>query len=129
MSVAPRRDERTAIERTISLSRRQFLRGAGACVALPLFASHGASRLLAADAAPGAKLAATASGTPLRTAFVYFPNGAIPGVWWPKGEGKDFAFSRTLQPLEKSKPHIQILGGLNQRPAEAGPDGGGDHAR
>ncbi len=51
------------------------------------------------------------------------------GAWWPKAEGKDFSFSRTLQPLEKSKQHIQIMGGLNQRAAEAGPDGGGDHAR
>lgn len=112
-----------------SLSRRQFLRGAGACIALPLLASHGGSRLLAADASAGSKLAATATGAPLRAAFVCFPNGAIPGVWWPKVEGKDFAFSRTLQPLEKSKAHVQVLGGLNQRSAEAGPDGAGDHAR
>ncbi|HZY59987.1 MAG TPA: DUF1552 domain-containing protein, partial [Candidatus Binataceae bacterium] len=38
-------------------------------------------------------------------------------------------FSRTLQPLEKSKQFVQILGGLNHKAAEPGPDGAGDHAR
>jgi hypothetical protein len=112
-----------------SFTRRQFLRGAGACIALPTLLSHGAGRLLAADAPAGAKLATTATGAPLRTAFIFFPNGAIPGAWWPKQEGKEFAFSRTLQPLEKCRQHLQVLGGLNHRTAEAGPDGGGDHAR
>lgn len=129
MPSALRPNDLATNERHSSLSRRQFLRGAGACIALPLLASHGAGRILAADATAGGKLAATATGAPLRAAFVYFPNGAIPAVWWPKAEGKDSAFSRTLQPLEKSKSHIQVLGGLNQRSAEAGPDGGGDHAR
>ena len=53
-------------ERQSSLSRRQILRGAGACIALPLLASHAASRILAADATAGGKLAATATGAPLR---------------------------------------------------------------
>ena len=35
----------------------------------------------------------------------------------------------TLQPLEKVKGEIQILGGLDQVNAYAGPDGPGDHAR
>ena len=124
-----RRNDSSANNHTAGLNRRQFLRGAGACIALPILASHGASRLLAAEPAPAAKLAATATGTPLRSAFVYFPNGAIPNAWWPTGEGKDFTFSRTLEPLAKSKGQLQILGGINQKPAEAGPDGAGDHAR
>ena len=113
------------------LSRRHFLRGLGASIALPAFASLGGSRLLAADgAASGAgALAATASGAPLRTAFVYFPNGAIPASWWPTGEGADFQFKRTLQPLEPLKGLVQVLGGLNHKTADGGPDGGGDHAR
>ncbi len=108
-------------------SRRQFLRGLGASVALPAFASLGLPRVLAAEGAPA--LATTAAGTPLRAAFVYFPNGAIPAHWWPSGEGTDFQFKKTLQPLEPLKDVVQILGGLNHRTAEAGPDGGGDHAR
>ena len=91
-----------AAERHFSLSRRHFLRGLGACVALPTFESLGALKALAA---PANKLATTASGAPLRTAFVYFPNGAIPAAWWPKGESKDYEFSRTLKPLEPVRQH------------------------
>jgi hypothetical protein len=111
-----------------AVSRRNFLRGAGACVALPLFESLRLGSLSAAEPA-GAALATTPTGMPLRTAFVYFPNGAIPASWWPTGEGTDFAWSRTLQPLEKHKGHLQILGGMAHKTAEPGPDGAGDHAR
>ena len=71
----------------------------------------------------------TATGAPLRTAFVYFPNGAIPSAWWPEGEGADFALSRTLQPLEKVRKHVRIMSGLDHLNANGGPDGAGDHAR
>jgi hypothetical protein len=116
-----------ARERHLSLSRRQFLRGLGACIALPAFDSIGAARAL--GAASDAPLAATPTGAPLRMAFLYFPNGAIPASWWPTGEGADFQFSDTLQPLANLKPHIQILGGLDHLNATPGPDGAGDHAR
>ncbi len=109
-------------------SRRYFLRGLGASVALPAFASlGGVPRLLASEGA-GA-LATTAGGMPLRSAFVYFPNGAIPASWWPDGEGADFQFRKTLQPLEPLKGFVQVLGGLDHKTAEGGPDGAGDHAR
>ncbi|HWW01548.1 MAG TPA: DUF1552 domain-containing protein [Candidatus Acidoferrum sp.] len=111
------------------LTRRQFLRGLGACLALPAFESLGPGRVLAAENASGAGLATTSSGSPLRTAFVYFPNGAIQSAWWPKNEGGDFEFSRTLAPLEPGRRSIQILGGLDHHNAEPGPDGAGDHAR
>jgi Protein of unknown function (DUF1552) len=110
------------------LNRRHFLRGLGACLALPAFESLGVRKLIAASPTAG-PLAATASGAPLRTAFVFFPNGAIPAAWWPEGEGKDFQFNATLQPLEPSRQHLQILGGLDHACANGGPDGGGDHAR
>src|SRR5438270_2957128 len=112
----------------LDLDRRRFLRGAGACVALPLLASLRPDRLFAA-ATEETKLAVTATGAPLRTAFIFFPNGAIPATWWPADKGADFKLSRTLQPLEKSKPFVQVLGGLNHKTAEPGPDGAGDHAR
>src|SRR5437763_8327772 len=85
------------------LSRRHFLRGLGASIALPAFASLGGPRLLAAEAGG---LAATPTGAPLRAAFVYFPNGAIPASWWPDGEGTDFRFKRTLEPLEPLRGHV-----------------------
>lgn len=103
------------------IDRRRFLRGVGAAVALPAFASL---RVQAAG-----KLATTATGAPLRTAFVYFPNGAIPAAWFPNGEGADFKWSRTLAPLEKHKASVQVLGGVDNVVADGGPDGAGDHAR
>ena len=116
-------------ERFASLNRRRFLRGLGACLALPAFETLRPISALAAEAKAAAKLAATASGVPLRMAFVYFPNGAIQPKWWPKGEGKDFEFATTMQPLAKVKHQLQILGGMDHVNATPGPDGAGDHAR
>jgi hypothetical protein len=115
-----------AADRHFALNRRHFLRGLGACIALPAFESLGALRTLAG---PAGNAGTTASGAPLRMAFIYFPNGAIPAAWWPKEEGNEFAFSRTLKPLEPMRSHLQVLGGLDQRCAYGGQDGGGDHAR
>ncbi len=116
--------------RSAAMNRRHFLRGLGACVALPVFSSMITSRVLALASIPGAQLATTPTGAPLRTAFVFFPNGAIPSRWWPTGTGgADFALSSTLQPLAAMRRHIQVLGGLAHLNANAGNDGGGDHAR
>jgi len=112
------------------LSRRHFLRGVGAAaIALPAFESLRPWRLLAGESVAAAKLGVTATGAPLRSAFIFFPNGAIPSAWWPQEEGADFECSRTLQPLEPLKKFVQVLGQLDHRTAEAGPDGAGDHAR
>lgn len=112
-------------------SRRHFLRGLGACIALPAFESLLPARSFAALAGADAvgRLATTATGAPLRSLFLYFPNGAIPAAWWPDGDEKKFQFSRTLKPLEPLREHIQIVGGLEHLNATAGSDGGGDHAR
>jgi Protein of unknown function (DUF1552) len=110
------------------LSRRHFLRGVGAAIALPAFQSLRPFQVMGAEAA-AASAAVTATGAPLRAAFVFFPNGAIPGAWWPKQEGTDFEWSPTLQPLAAHQKFVQILGGLDHQHAEPGPDGPGDHAR
>jgi hypothetical protein len=111
-----------AAERAASLSRRHFLRGLGACFALPAFESIRPLQLVAAEAA--------ARTAPVRMAFLYVPNGTIPGAWWPAGDaGKDFALPRTLQPLEKVRHQLQIISGLDDINADPGPDGAGDHAR
>jgi hypothetical protein len=118
-----------AAQRRAAFSRRSFLRGLGACVALPAFESLTPWKLLAAETAVAGKLATTATGAPLRTAFVFFPNGAIQPNFWPGGEGTDFKFNTTLQPLEESREHVRVLGELDHVCANGGPDGGGDHAR
>lgn len=112
---------------TQGMNRRLFLRGLGASIALPAFSSLGVTRLLADEAAGAA--AVTASGAPLRSAFVYFPNGAIPASWWPGGEGADFQFKKTLEPLEPLRDFVQVLGGLDHETANGEADGAGDHAR
>jgi len=120
--------ENPGAQQFASVSRRHFLRGLGACVALPAFASLLPTKLLAAAATePG--LATTPTGAPLRSAFVYFPNGAIPAAWWPANEGLGFPLSRTLQPLAANRKLVQVIGGLDHLNATAGMDGGGDHAR
>jgi Protein of unknown function (DUF1552) len=121
----PSRDE-IAAERRTSLNRRRFLRGVGACLALPALES-----LKLPGAAASAKLASTATGAPLRTAFVYVPNGAIQPTWWPKGTGTetDFELNRTMAPLQGVKRQIQVFSGLDHVNATPGPDGPGDHAR
>lgn len=108
-----------AAERYTSLSRRTFLRGTGAAIALPALGSF----------LPGSVFAG-AGKAPTRMAFVYVPNGAIPAAWWPTGEaGTTFALSPTLSPLESLRNQVQVISGLENRCAEAGPDGAGDHAR
>src|SRR4051812_15719860 len=116
----------TASQRFAAVNRRHFLKGLGACLTLPTFASLRPFSLMAGNAP---KLATTATGAPLRTAFVVFPNGAIPDAWWPESEGTNFELRRTLEPLAETRQHLQILGGLDHINATPGPDGAGDHAR
>lgn len=109
-------------------SRRRFLRGLGVGLALPALESLLPRRIVAAEAAtPG--LAVTPTGAPLRTAFIYHPNGAQQDHWFPSGSGRDFQFNVTMEPLQSLQSHVQVFRGLDQLNAEAGPDGAGDHAR
>jgi hypothetical protein len=122
--LAPRRRGR--------LNRRHFLSGLGVAVALPVLASLRPTTRFASRALPVGGVGTTPTGAPLRAAFVYVPNGAIPAAWWPKGEGTKFQLSRSLQPLEPVKGRIQVLGGLDHQTADSGPggiDGSGEHAR
>lgn len=111
----------------LAMNRRNFLRGVGACIALPAFTSLLPDKAVAAAVQAG--LATTRTGAPLRTAFVFFPNGAIPARWWPEGQGPAFRLGQTLAPLEGLRRNIQVLGGLDHANANPGGDGGGDHAR
>jgi hypothetical protein len=122
------RPSRVSPNSPASFNRRAFLRGLGACVALPGFQSLAPTGLFAKETA--SRLAATATGVPMRSVFLYFPNGAIPSVWWPKAGGEtDFEFNRTMEPLAPIREHLQVLRGLDHRNATPGPDGAGDHAR
>lgn len=109
---------------TINLGRRAFLRGIGASVALPAFRSLGAE-VKAAAAVRGV----TATGAPLRMAYLYVPNGVIMDKWRPQGSGSDFKFNESMKSLNGLKNDLQIVKGLEQANGWAGPDGAGDHAR
>jgi len=117
-----------AAERRMSLSRRQFLRGLGVCIALPAFESLLPLSVLADSAKAATDIAGKAA--PVRAAFVYVPNGIIPSAWWPEGNGgANFELPRTLQPLQGVRSQIQLVSGLEDLSANPGADGGGDHAR
>jgi len=88
-------------------NRRAFLRGVGAAVALPALSSFGAKSLLAAPSIAAPALAETATGAPLRTAYLYFPNGSIPQAWWPESTGKDYKLSESLKALEPVRDSFQ----------------------
>src|SRR5258708_28209706 len=114
-----------AAERLASLSRRRFLRGLGACIALPAFDSLGAMRALADTAGAG-----TAAKAPVKMAFLYVPNGIIPSGWWPEdGAGANFEFPRTLQTLAKVRDQVQIISGLEDLSAHPGDHSSRAHAR
>lgn len=111
----------------LRLQRRKFLRGVATAVSLPMMESFVPRKTFAAALTPG--VATTASGMPLRTAFLYHPNGVNVKKWHPTGEGKDFQLGETHQPLADFKDKLQIFANLDQINATGGADGGGDHAR
>lgn len=95
------------VSKSWQLNRRSFLRGTGVALALP-----------ALDVM--AKAASVAE--PRRLAAVYFPFGvSIQGEksekaewgWFPKGEGREFTFNKSLQPLEAHRENVTVLGGLS----------------
>ena len=104
------------------LGRRRFLRGVGACITLPSLRSM-------AVGAEKNKPGTTTTGAPLRTAYLYAPNGVIVDKWRPEGFGKDFKFNESMKSLEGFREDIQILKGFDQLNGSPGRDGAGDHAR
>ncbi len=102
------------------LSRRSFLRGAGALIGLPLL-----------DAMVPALAWARSDNRqpPLRLGFVYVPNGMVMANWTPATQGTNFAYTPILKPLEPFREHTLVLSGFMDHNANALGDGGGDHAR
>ena len=111
---------------TPNLSRRTFLRGIGATLALPWLEAMGPLSSWAAGKTPAGKAA------PNRMAFLYVPNGKNMVDWTPGNEGDLGAlenFPRILEPLADFKRDFSILTGLTADKARSNGDGGGDHAR
>ena len=91
----------TAFQYQPQFSRRTLLRGLGTAVALPAFESL-APAMARADSA----------GVPTRMAVLYVPNGVFMDRWRPIGEGRDYAFGPTLEPLVPFRDRLQVISGL-----------------
>ncbi len=98
------------------LSRRTFLHGVGATIALPYL-----------DAMTPAFASAAKPVT--RAAFVYTANGIIMKDWTPTETGNNFDLSKTLSPLRNFQNQTVVISGLDHKNGEALGDGPGDHAR
>jgi hypothetical protein len=96
-----------------SLDRRRFLRGTGWALALPLFETFSASNALASRGA-----------TPLkRLGCFYFPDGVpMPlredpahkdWAWFPHGNGRNFNFTKCMDPLEPLRNELTVISGLS----------------
>ncbi|MDA1265055.1 MAG: DUF1552 domain-containing protein [Planctomycetota bacterium] len=88
------------------LDRRRFLSGSALALALPWLESTGAR-----------------SEAPRRLACIYMPDGVPMPLpedpahadwnWFPRGSGRDFTFTRCLDPLEPLRSDLTILSGLS----------------
>ena len=69
---------------------------------------------LEAMAAPGAPK------PPVRLAALYMPNGVNVDAWIPKGKGRDFELSETLEPLRPVKDSVTVVSNLWNQNAKGG---------
>lgn len=112
------------------LSRRTFLRGAGATIALPLLES-----MIPAQT----PLRKTAAAARSRLACIEMVHGSAGSTqegmdkhyWMPEKEGADFDFTMILKPLEPFRDYITVVTQTDMRPAEAhrASEEGADHFR
>jgi hypothetical protein len=106
------------------ISRRTFLRGSGAMVALPFFDSMVPAQTPIRNSAAAPKT---------RFACFYVPHGATMDKWTPAAEGSGFAFTEILKPLEPFRDQVNVISGL-AHPYVAGAGGadvsaGANHTR
>jgi hypothetical protein len=80
------------------ISRRTFLRGAGATIALPLL------NCMAAVPTPS---------KPKRSVFLYIPNGVNTLTWQIEKAGADYEFTAPLKALENHRADITPISGLH----------------
>lgn len=95
-----------------SIDRRRFIRGTGFALALPWLESFTVFGNTAAKPAQRKRFAS-----------FYMPDGVpMPPVadpahkdwnWFPHGQGKDFTFTKCLEPLESFRDDVTVLGGMS----------------
>ena len=93
------------------LSRRTLLRGAGVALGVPWLEAM----------APVALASGVAAGSnPVRLAVLYMPNGVNTTMWEPKGQGRDWDLSPTLEPLRDLKNEVSVFSNLWNARADTG---------
>lgn len=107
------------------LTRRRFLRGSGVLLGMPFLPSLTVSDVATADSTPkrqsGGRSGDDPAGKPpLRTAFLYFPNGVWEKDWVPSSTGTDYELSPSLQPLAHLRGDVTILSGLDKKHSHGG---------
>ena len=119
-----------AAERHWSLSRRHFLRGLGAGIALPALPSL-VPQLAQAAELPAAAGAAAAAWLACRGGWCSsrFPTACTRTTGGRRAKAKISSSAPTMEPLAAVKDQIQVIAGLDHINATAGQDGAGDHAR
>src|SRR4051812_22611854 len=97
------------------LSRRTFVQGMGATIALPL---------LDAMVPASTALAQTAAKPQVRLGLCFIPHGAVMNQWTPAKAGA-LELSPILSPLAAHRDQVVVLSNLAH--AMAGPQGAGDN--
>jgi hypothetical protein len=89
------------------VSRRAILRGAAACITLPMLES-----LLTPSEAR-----AQAASTPIRFMCWHIPVGVWGPSWFPTDTGVNYTLSTTLASLAPVKPKVLVFAGIQNTPA------------
>lgn len=92
------------------VSRRRFLQGCGVTLSLPWMASL----------APKVVRAGETGKPPVRSAFIYFPNGVWEKDWIPETTGSDYKLTPSLEPLGDLKSEVLVLTGLDKKNSHGG---------
>nr|WP_233206998.1 DUF1552 domain-containing protein [Bremerella cremea] len=92
------------------VSRRRFLQGCGVTLSLPWMASL----------APKVARAGETGKPPVRSAFIYFPNGVWEKDWIPETTGSDYKLTPSLEPLGDLKSEVLVLTGLDKKNSHGG---------
>jgi hypothetical protein len=92
------------------ISRRTFLRGTGAAIALPLLDAM----------VPLQAMGATPAKLPVRMGVLFFPNGVWPKSWIPEQTGANYELPFSLTPLAKLKDEFLILSGMDKATSHGG---------
>lgn len=106
----------TGFLRRRALDRRTLLRGSGAALALPWLDAMTAGL-------------STPKPAPVRSVFVFSPNGIKMDDWTPATTGKDYELPFLLEPLAALRDEFSVLSRLAADAGRSHGDGPGDHAR